>query len=90
MEMNMKAFCFGISLVDATKFFEPLTKARGFLGVSEYPRDKHTLACVFETENDAKIARNLLEFDGAVVSRNVIECHVNEEEIKAVKEKNKR
>lgn len=90
MEMNMKAWCFGIGIVDATKFSEPLMKARGFIGVADYPRDKYTCACIFETENDAKIARNLLEFDGAAVSRNVIECHVNEEEIKAIKEKNKR
>ena len=47
MEMNMKAWCFGIGIVDATKFSEPLTKARGFIGVADYPRDKYTCACIY-------------------------------------------
>ena len=90
MELNMKAWCFGIGVVDSQKFAEPLTKARGFLAIADYVPGSYTYACIFETENDAKIARNLLEFDGAHVSQNVIECHVNSEEIKAVKEMNKR
>ena len=88
MEMNMTAYCFGIGKVDADKYFEALTKAKGFLAVSDH--QPGSLAAIFETENDAKIARNLLEFSGAIVSKNVIECHVNSDEIKAVKEKTKR
>lgn len=88
MEMNMKAWCFGIGAVDATKYSVPLTVARGFLAVSDYSDGSY--AAIFDTENNAKIARNILDFSGAKVSKNVIECHVNEEEIKAIKEKNKR
>ena len=88
MEMNMTAYCFGIGVIDADRFFDALTKAKGFLAVSDHQPD--SLAAIFETENDAKIARNLLEFSGAIVSKNVIECHVNSDEIKAVKEKTKR
>lgn len=88
IDLNMKAWCFGIGLVDATKYHEALTKARGFLAVSDHQPGSY--AAIFETENDAKIARNILEFYGARVSRSVMECHVNEDEIKAVKEKNKR
>lgn len=88
MEMNVTAYCFGIGTVDAARYTEALIKAKGFLAVSDH--QPGSLAAIFETENDAKVARNLLEFSGAIVSQNVIECRVNSEEIKAVKEKNKR
>ena len=88
MEMNVTAYCFGIGTMDARRYGDALIKARGFIAVSDH--QPGSLAAIFETENDAKIARNLLEFSGAIVSRNVIECHVNADEIKAVKEKYKR
>lgn len=90
MELNMKAWCFGIGAVDSSKFGDALIHSRGFLAIADYIPGSYTYACIFETENDAKIARNILEFDGAAVSRNVIECKVNAEEVKLAKEKLKR
>ena len=88
IDLNIKAWCFGIGAVDATKYSVPLTAARGFLAVSDYSDGSY--AAIFDTENNAKIARNILDFSGAKVSKNVIECYVNEDEIKAIKEKNKK
>lgn len=90
MEMNVTAYCFGIGTVDAARYTDAIIKTKGFIALSANFQPPNSFAAIFETENDAKVARNILEFSGATVSQNVIECHVNAEEIKAVKEKNKR
>lgn len=46
---------------------------------SQYPRGTLLL---FETENNAKGARNLLRAKGVTCGTHICECHVSEEEIK--------
>lgn len=51
-----------------------INKQEGLIGVSpQYPRGTVLL---FATENDAKIARNRLDFEGIKTGSNICECFV--------------
>lgn len=70
-------FGFGIGKGDAKRFFGTLKAIKGYVGIIDHPQG---LLMVFETENDAKIARNIMEYNGCEVGRNIFEVTIKESE----------
>lgn len=61
-----------------------IQKLDGFVAISpQYPRG---ILLLFETENNAKGARNLLRAEGVTCGTHICECSVPEEETKRAKE----
>lgn len=63
MGREIKLFMFKISTESLFKLKEPTVKAEGIVGAVN--EDPNTWGLLFKTENDAKIARNQLEYLGA-------------------------
>lgn len=79
MEKNeVKVYGFGMNDLDAMKFAEELKKARGFIGVHIHPQGT---VCIFKTENDAKICRNIAEHAGCRVGKQVVSMFVDKQYI---------
>ena len=78
MKDEIKAYGFGISEVDAVKHSDAIKTAKGLIGVHLHPQG---LLVIFRTENDAKICRNIMEYDGCRVGRKIIEVYVKKDEM---------
>lgn len=63
MGRELKLFMFKISTESLFKLKEPTVKAEGIVGAVN--EDPNTWGLLFKSENDAKIARNQLEYLGA-------------------------
>lgn len=63
MGREIKLFMFRISTESLFKLKEPTVKAEGIVGAVN--EDPDTWGLLFKSENDAKIARNQLEYLGA-------------------------
>lgn len=51
-----------------------ISKLKGFVGIS--PHYPHGTLCFFKTENDAKIARNMMDAKGIQTGNNICEMDV--------------
>lgn len=58
---------------DAVKY---LVKQQGFVGVHIVPDGRQLF--LYDSENHAKIARNMAESKGIVCGKNICECYVDE------------
>lgn len=63
MGREVKLFMFRIGTESLFKLKEPAVKAEGIIGAVN--EDPNTWGLLFKSENDAKIARNQLEYLGA-------------------------
>ena len=67
------------------EFFRWVESLDGFVGIRpEYPRGTLLL---FETENDAKGARNLIRAKGENVGNNICECFIDKKYVDAARER---
>ncbi len=76
---EIKAYGFGISEIDAMKHSDAFKTAKGLIGVHFTPQG---LLVIFWTENDAKICRNIMEYDGCRVGKRVVEVFVPKHEVR--------
>lgn len=71
----MVVYGFGISTIDAHRYSGQLSASKGFIGTIEHPQG---LLLVFDNLNEAKILRNILEFDGCQVGKYVTEVEIGD------------
>ena len=73
---KVDAYGFSISRMDYQKYSDELRHARGFVGMEE---NKKGLVCVFDTENNAKICRNIMDFCDTQVGKTVFNVKISKE-----------
>ena len=84
----MKAYTVGVGNINPTskasrKAVDYIVTLNGFVGIHpQYPRGTLIL---FDTENNAKIARNLMNLKGITTGRNICEVEIDDKYAERVK-----
>lgn len=82
MKEERKVYGFGIMGRDFMNYKESITAAKGFIGVHVPEKRPNDVLVIFATENDAKICRNIMEYDGCRVGRGVVEVFIPKDEVR--------
>lgn len=82
MKEEKKVYGFCIAGLDFMKYKDSITTAKGFIGVHVPEKRPQDALAIFATENDAKVCRNIMEYDGCRVGRDVVEVFVPKDEVR--------
>lgn len=80
---DKKLYGFGIKAKSLREYTDEVASLYGIVGATNLGNDDWSL--LFEKLNDAKMARNVLEFMGAAVWKEVRECFVDEKMYRSFK-----
>lgn len=88
----MKAYTVAVGNIDpknknSRKAVKYVATLHGFIGV--HPNYPHGTLILFDTENNAKIARNLMNAKGIVTGRNICEVEIDDIYAKGNKNENR-
>ncbi len=82
MKEEIKVYGFGVAGFDFMKYKDSITAAKGFIGVHVPGKRPQDVLVIFADENDAKVCRNIMEYDGCRVGRGVVEVFVPKDEVR--------
>lgn len=80
---DKKLYGFGIKAKSLLEYTDEVASLYGIVGATNLGNDDWSL--LFEKLNDAKMARNVLDFMGAAVWKEVRECFVDEKMYRSFK-----